>query len=186
MCKATYQVVTVALIMMEVYLLHLKRLTYGACWVDEFFSLPPALSSRPLGSAESDDVLQKCERVLEALDQHDEELFSEWTKGLEEICHSHLQEPLLTLDTDTGLFHLNFNTAVRRKKIYSPGVICILIRYIEVAKSEVRRWKMSSISSYVHLKPTQQNSCFTEHEQEPENYLNTECLWFHKWIYYHC
>ncbi|KAF7661524.1 hypothetical protein LDENG_00258930 [Lucifuga dentata] len=70
------------------------------------------LAQMPLGSAEADDVLQKCEHVLEVLDQHDEELFSEWTKGLEEICLSHLQEPLLTLVTDTGLFHVNFNTAL--------------------------------------------------------------------------
>uniref|UniRef100_A0A3B4UNK9 Dynein axonemal heavy chain 11 n=1 Tax=Seriola dumerili TaxID=41447 RepID=A0A3B4UNK9_SERDU len=50
--------------------------------------------------------------VLEVLDQHDEELFSEWTEGLEEICETHLKEPLLTLDTDTGLFQVNFSPAL--------------------------------------------------------------------------
>ncbi|XP_071376580.1 dynein axonemal heavy chain 11 [Centroberyx affinis] len=70
------------------------------------------LAHMPLGSAEADDVLQKCERVLEVLDQHDEELVSEWTEGLEELCHTRLQEPLLTLDTDTGLFQVNFNPAL--------------------------------------------------------------------------
>lgn len=72
----------------------------------------PPLCSRPLGSAQADDVLHKCERVLVVLDQHDEELFSEWTEGLEEICQTHLKEPLLTLDTDTGLFQVNFSPAV--------------------------------------------------------------------------
>ncbi|XP_029930046.1 dynein heavy chain 11, axonemal [Myripristis murdjan] len=70
------------------------------------------LAHMPLGSAEADEVLQKCEHVLEVLDQHDEELFSEWTEGLEELCHTHLREPLLTLDADTGLFQVNFNPAL--------------------------------------------------------------------------
>lgn len=67
---------------------------------------------RPLGCADVDDVLQKCERVLESLDQLDEQLFSEWTVGLEETCQSHLKEPLLTLEPDTGRFHVNFSPAV--------------------------------------------------------------------------
>lgn len=75
-----------------------------------FSSLP----SRPLGCAEADDVLRKCEHVLEVLHQHDEELFSEWTEGLELICQSHLNEPLLMLDTDTGLFQVNFSPAVSK------------------------------------------------------------------------
>ncbi|XP_064861656.1 dynein axonemal heavy chain 11 [Oncorhynchus nerka] len=66
----------------------------------------------PLGSAEAEQVLQKCERVLEVLDQHDEELFSVWTEGLEELCNTHLQEPLLTLDQETGLFQVNFSPAL--------------------------------------------------------------------------
>ncbi|TKS79999.1 Dynein heavy chain 11, axonemal [Collichthys lucidus] len=73
------------------------------------------LAHMPLGCAEADDVLLKCEHVLEVLDQHDQELFSEWTQGLEEICQTHLKEPLLTLDTDTGLFQL---TSVLREVKY--------------------------------------------------------------------
>lgn len=69
-------------------------------------------SVSPLGCVEADDVLQKCEHVLESLDQLDEQLFSEWTVGLEEICQSHLNEPLLTLDSDTGRFYVNFSPAV--------------------------------------------------------------------------
>lgn len=71
---------------------------------------------RPLGCAEVDDVLRNCERVLESLDQLDEQLFSEWTVGLEEICQSHLKEPLLTLEPDTGRFHVNFSPAVSSQK----------------------------------------------------------------------
>lgn len=74
---------------------------------------------RPLGCAEADDVLQKCERILEVLDQHDEELFMEWTEGLEEICETHLKEPLLTLDTESGLFQVNFSPAVSTVKMQS-------------------------------------------------------------------
>lgn len=82
------------------------------------FKIQPCLLFfvRPLGRAEVDDVLQKCEHVLESLDQLDEQLFSEWTVGLEEICQSHLKEPLLTLDTHTGWFHVNFSPAVSSQK----------------------------------------------------------------------
>uniref|UniRef100_A0A671Z136 Dynein, axonemal, heavy polypeptide 9 like n=1 Tax=Sparus aurata TaxID=8175 RepID=A0A671Z136_SPAAU len=91
-------------------------------------SLPPSLPSRPLGCAEADDVLRKCEHVLEVLHQHDEELFSEWTEGLELICQSHLNEPLLMLDTDTGLFQVNF----------SPALTSVLreVKYLGMLKNE--------------------------------------------------
>ncbi|XP_069366837.1 dynein axonemal heavy chain 11 [Paralichthys olivaceus] len=86
------------------------------------------LAYMPLGCAEADAVLKKCERVLEALDQHDEELFSKWTEGLEEICQTHLKEPLLTLDTNTGLFEVNF----------SPALTSVLreVKYLGMLKSQ--------------------------------------------------
>uniref|UniRef100_A0A667ZXX0 Dynein, axonemal, heavy polypeptide 9 like n=1 Tax=Myripristis murdjan TaxID=586833 RepID=A0A667ZXX0_9TELE len=90
------------------------------------------LAHMPLGSAEADEVLQKCEHVLEVLDQHDEELFSEWTEGLEELCHTHLREPLLTLDADTGLFQVNFNPAVRRKEIQISRLTSLTIMAVEL------------------------------------------------------
>uniref|UniRef100_G3PRS5 Dynein axonemal heavy chain 11 n=1 Tax=Gasterosteus aculeatus TaxID=69293 RepID=G3PRS5_GASAC len=86
------------------------------------------LAHMPLGCAEADDVLRKCERVLEVLDQQDEELFSEWTEGLEDVCQSHLKEPLLTLDTDTGLFQVNF----------SPALTSVLreVKYLSMLKNQ--------------------------------------------------
>lgn len=80
-----------------------------------------SLPLRPLGCAEADDVLHKCEHVLEVLDQHDEELFAKWTEGLEEICETHLKEPLLTLDT--GLFQVNFSPAVSTKKMQTVNIL---------------------------------------------------------------
>ncbi|XP_034468683.1 dynein heavy chain 11, axonemal isoform X3 [Hippoglossus hippoglossus] len=86
------------------------------------------LAYMPLGCAEADAVLKKCERVLEVLDQHDEEMFSKWTEGLEEICQTHLKEPLLTLDTDTGLFQVNF----------SPALTSVLreVKYLSMLKNQ--------------------------------------------------
>ncbi|KAM9845080.1 LOW QUALITY PROTEIN: dynein axonemal heavy chain 11-like [Aulostomus maculatus] len=86
------------------------------------------LAHMPLDCAEANAVLQKCEHVLEVLDQQDEELFSEWTDGLEEICQTPLQEPLLTLDTDTGLYQTNF----------SPALTSVLreVKYLGVLKSQ--------------------------------------------------
>uniref|UniRef100_A0A8D3CLD0 Dynein axonemal heavy chain 11 n=1 Tax=Scophthalmus maximus TaxID=52904 RepID=A0A8D3CLD0_SCOMX len=85
-----------------------------------------SLPLRPLGCAEADDVLHKCEHVLEVLDQHDEELFAKWTEGLEEICETHLKEPLLTLDT--GLFQVNF----------SPALTSVLreVKYLGMSKNQ--------------------------------------------------
>ncbi|MEQ2214777.1 hypothetical protein XENOCAPTIV_019703 [Xenoophorus captivus] len=70
------------------------------------------LPHMPLGCAEADEVLRKCEHVLEMLEKHDEELLTEWTEGLEDVCQMHLKEPLLTLDTYTGLFQVNFSLAL--------------------------------------------------------------------------
>lgn len=83
-----------------------EKTSVSSVWVSWFFPV------RPLGRAEPDDVLHRCERLLESLDQLDERLFSEWTVGLEEVCRSHLKEPLLTLDPDTGHFHVNFSAEV--------------------------------------------------------------------------
>ncbi|XP_029686282.1 dynein heavy chain 11, axonemal isoform X1 [Takifugu rubripes] len=85
------------------------------------------LAHVPLGGVEADDVLQKCEHVLESLDQLDEQLFSEWTVGLEEICQSHLNEPLLMLDSDTGRFYVNF----------SPALASVLreVKYLDMLKT---------------------------------------------------
>ncbi|KAM8838403.1 dynein axonemal heavy chain 11 [Synchiropus picturatus] len=70
------------------------------------------MAQMPLGSAEMDLIFKKCERILQVLDQRDEQIFLEWTDGLEESCQTHLREPLLTLNTETGLYHLNFSPAL--------------------------------------------------------------------------
>ncbi|XP_061775505.1 dynein beta chain, ciliary-like [Nerophis ophidion] len=70
------------------------------------------LSQMPLGGTEADATFRKCERLLENLEQQDQELLSGWTEGLEEVCQRHLKDPLLTFDTNTGLFHLNFSPAL--------------------------------------------------------------------------
>ncbi|KAK7945776.1 hypothetical protein WMY93_001504 [Mugilogobius chulae] len=70
------------------------------------------LAQMPLGSAEADEVLQRCERILTALDQHDDELFKEWTVGLEAMCQKHLSDPLLTLDRNSGMFQVNFSSVL--------------------------------------------------------------------------
>uniref|UniRef100_A0A3Q2GPF7 Dynein heavy chain 11, axonemal-like n=1 Tax=Cyprinodon variegatus TaxID=28743 RepID=A0A3Q2GPF7_CYPVA len=67
---------------------------------------------RPLGCAEADEVLRKCEHALESLEKYDEELLTEWAQGLDDVCQMHLKEPLLTLDSETGLFQVNFSPIV--------------------------------------------------------------------------
>ncbi|XP_061694561.1 dynein axonemal heavy chain 11 [Syngnathoides biaculeatus] len=70
------------------------------------------LANTPLGGTEVDIALLKCEHLLEDLEQQDQGFFSQWTEGLEEICQTHLEDPLLTLDPTTGLFHVNFSLAL--------------------------------------------------------------------------
>nr|XP_054595116.1 dynein axonemal heavy chain 11 [Nothobranchius furzeri] len=65
-----------------------------------------------LGCGKADGVLRKCESILEILEKNDEEIFTEWREGLEEICQMHLKEPLLMLDTGTGLYQVNFSPAL--------------------------------------------------------------------------
>uniref|UniRef100_A0A673MQT0 Dynein axonemal heavy chain 11 n=1 Tax=Sinocyclocheilus rhinocerous TaxID=307959 RepID=A0A673MQT0_9TELE len=66
----------------------------------------------PLDSPEAQQVLQVCECVLEVLDQMDEEVYANWSVGLDEVCHTHLNEPLLILDEESSLYSLNFNPAL--------------------------------------------------------------------------
>ncbi len=82
--------------------------------------MPYSVRVRPLDSPEARQVLQVCECVLEVLDQMDEEVYANWSVGLDEVCHTHLNEPLLILDEESSLYSLNFNPAVRHmhKLIY--------------------------------------------------------------------
>ncbi|XP_030637646.1 dynein heavy chain 11, axonemal [Chanos chanos] len=70
------------------------------------------LTHIPLDSPEAEQVLRGCESVLEVLDQLDEEVYSNWSTGLDELCHTHLNEHLLSLDQESGLYSLNFHPAL--------------------------------------------------------------------------
>ncbi|KAI2663319.1 Dynein axonemal heavy chain 11 [Labeo rohita] len=62
-----------------------------------------SIKPQPLDSPEAQQVLQVCECVLEVLDQMDEEVYANWSVGLDELCHTHLNEPLLILDEESSL-----------------------------------------------------------------------------------
>lgn len=83
---------------------------------------------RPLDSPEAQQVLQVCECVLEVLDKMDEEIYTNWSVGLEELCHTHLNEPLLILDEESSFYSVNFNPAVRNihKLTYFPLTSTVL------------------------------------------------------------
>ncbi|XP_039545600.1 dynein heavy chain 11, axonemal [Pimephales promelas] len=70
------------------------------------------LTHIPLDSPEAQQVLQVCECVLEVLDQMDEEVYTNWSVDLDELCHTHLNEPLLILDEESSFYCLNFNPAL--------------------------------------------------------------------------
>ncbi|KAI5108711.1 dynein beta chain, ciliary, partial [Silurus meridionalis] len=70
------------------------------------------LTHVPLDNPEAELVLRKCECILEILDQLDEEVYTTWCVGLEELCNTHMNEPLLSLDEESELYHVNFNPAL--------------------------------------------------------------------------
>uniref|UniRef100_A0AAY4DT71 Dynein heavy chain 11, axonemal n=1 Tax=Denticeps clupeoides TaxID=299321 RepID=A0AAY4DT71_9TELE len=70
------------------------------------------LSHMPLDSPEAMDVLSACECVLEVLDHLDEEVYSNWCVDLDELCHTHLNEHLLTCNPESGLYKVNFHPAL--------------------------------------------------------------------------
>ncbi|TTH38815.1 Dynein beta chain, ciliary [Bagarius yarrelli] len=67
---------------------------------------------RPLDNPKVEQVLYACECILEVLDQLDEEVYTTWCVGLDEQCNTHMNEPLLSLDVESGLYHVNFNPAL--------------------------------------------------------------------------
>ncbi|KAG9277586.1 dynein heavy chain 11, axonemal-like [Astyanax mexicanus] len=70
------------------------------------------LTHIPLESPDAEQVLRTCECILEALDQLDEDVFANWCVGLDELCHTHMHEPLLSLNEESGLYNVNFNPAL--------------------------------------------------------------------------
>ncbi|XP_072539060.1 dynein beta chain, ciliary-like [Salminus brasiliensis] len=69
------------------------------------------LTHMPLDSPDAEQVLRTCECILEALDQLDEEVYANWCVGLDELCHAYMDEPLLSLAEESGLYSVNFNPA---------------------------------------------------------------------------
>ncbi|KAL7890701.1 hypothetical protein AOLI_G00001770 [Acnodon oligacanthus] len=85
------------------------------------------LTHMPLNIPEAEQMLRACECVLEVLDQMDEEVYANWCVGLDELCHAHMNEPLLSLDEESGLYSVNF----------SPALTSVLreVKYLGMLKS---------------------------------------------------
>uniref|UniRef100_A0A670HLE4 Dynein heavy chain tail domain-containing protein n=1 Tax=Podarcis muralis TaxID=64176 RepID=A0A670HLE4_PODMU len=65
-----------------------------------------------LQTEETNFVFQKCEKMLELLDKHDEEIYTTWAQDLSHLCETHLGQPILRYN-DCGLFEVNFNEKVK-------------------------------------------------------------------------
>lgn len=89
---------------------------------------------RPLDSPEARQVLQVCEGVLEILDQMDEEVYTNWSVDLDELCHTHLNEPLLILDEESSFYSVNFNPAVRNVHELTSHIFLLLLLFLNLAK----------------------------------------------------
>uniref|UniRef100_H3ASB2 Dynein, axonemal, heavy polypeptide 9 like n=1 Tax=Latimeria chalumnae TaxID=7897 RepID=H3ASB2_LATCH len=70
---------------------------------------PPEGRLLSLQTQEANHVFQKCEKLLQLLDQHDEEIYASWLEDLNAHCHSNLNQPLLRRDK-AGLYEVNFDS----------------------------------------------------------------------------
>ncbi|XP_047669676.1 dynein axonemal heavy chain 11 [Tachysurus fulvidraco] len=96
-----------------------------------------------LDSPEVKQVLRACECVLEVLDQLDEEVYTSWCVGLDDLCHTHMNEPLLLLDEESGLYCINFNpalTSVLREVKY-----LVLLRNHNIPKAALHLYSKQEI-----------------------------------------
>uniref|UniRef100_A0AAY4DSH0 Dynein, axonemal, heavy polypeptide 9 like n=1 Tax=Denticeps clupeoides TaxID=299321 RepID=A0AAY4DSH0_9TELE len=92
------------------------------------------------------DVLSACECVLEVLDHLDEEVYSNWCVDLDELCHTHLNEHLLTCNPESGLYKVNFHPAYTStlsqvaewyNKLHST-ILSVELRLVEANLEEVK------------------------------------------------
>ncbi|XP_039611034.1 LOW QUALITY PROTEIN: dynein heavy chain 11, axonemal-like [Polypterus senegalus] len=70
------------------------------------------LSFVSVETSEVDVIFQKCEKMLELLEQHEEELFTSWRESLDALCDSNLERPLLRHIPESRHYEVNFDPAV--------------------------------------------------------------------------
>lgn len=56
--------------------------------------------------------------MLSLLDQYEEDIYSDWCNGLEQVCLINLNQPLISRNTSSDLISLNFNPKV-------SGLLCL-------------------------------------------------------------
>ncbi|GFN78401.1 dynein heavy chain 9, axonemal, partial [Plakobranchus ocellatus] len=73
-------------------------------------------------------VFTKYEEMMTLLGQWDQEVYSDWTKGVDEACSFNLKQPLLTRNEETNLIAVNFD----------PQLVAVLreVKYLEIREKE--------------------------------------------------
>nr|XP_054596285.1 dynein axonemal heavy chain 11 [Nothobranchius furzeri] len=67
------------------------------------------LFDMPVTGVEMESEHSMCMEMLSLLDQYEEDIYSEWCKGLEQDCLINLSQPLISRSSSSGLISVNFN-----------------------------------------------------------------------------
>uniref|UniRef100_A0A667Y5V4 Dynein axonemal heavy chain 11 n=1 Tax=Myripristis murdjan TaxID=586833 RepID=A0A667Y5V4_9TELE len=59
-----------------------------------------------------DDFYNMCMKMLTLLNHYEEDIYSEWRNGLEQVCWFNLNQPLISRNISSGLISVNFNSKV--------------------------------------------------------------------------
>ncbi|KAF7226009.1 transcript variant X2 [Nothobranchius furzeri] len=80
------------------------------------------LFDMPVTGVEMESEHSMCMEMLSLLDQYEEDIYSEWCKGLEQDCLINLSQPLISRSSSSGLISVNFNPkvtdTVSQKKLF--------------------------------------------------------------------
>lgn len=57
------------------------------------------------------------------LDQYEEDVYTDWCSGLDQVCQFNLDQPLISRDATSGLLSVNFNPKVMLFDAYEWSLV---------------------------------------------------------------
>ncbi|XP_013068368.2 dynein beta chain, ciliary [Biomphalaria glabrata] len=79
-------------------------------------------------SEHAQQVYKKYDEMMALLAQWDQQVYNDWTKGVDEACNFNLKQPLITRNEETKLISVNFD----------PQLVAVLreVKYLEIRSKE--------------------------------------------------
>ncbi|XP_072167681.1 dynein beta chain, ciliary [Diadema setosum] len=81
-----------------------------------------------LKTEEANIVFQKYEEMIKLLTKYESDTYEKWTQGVDEVCQTNLNQPLITRSEDTKLVKVNFD----------PKLVAVLreVKYLMIRQEE--------------------------------------------------